>query len=46
MLVAGSPYGRILQPAEIAPLFVDVVDPQKTAVSGEVFTAAAAAAGS
>jgi NAD(P)-dependent dehydrogenase (short-subunit alcohol dehydrogenase family) len=45
MLVANSPYGRILQPAEIAPLYVDVVDPQKTAVSGEVFTASAADGG-
>jgi hypothetical protein len=45
MLVADSPYGRILQPAEIAPLYVDVVDPQKTAVSGEVFTASAADGG-
>lgn len=40
-LVADTPYGRILQPAEIAPLFVAVVDPQDSAVSGEVFTAAA-----
>jgi NAD(P)-dependent dehydrogenase (short-subunit alcohol dehydrogenase family) len=41
MLTANSPYGRILQPAEIAPLYVAVVDPLKTGVSGEIFTAAA-----
>lgn len=45
MLTATSPYGRILQPAEIAPLYVTVVDPLKTAVSGEIFTAAAAVPG-
>ena len=45
MLIANSPYGRILQPAEIAPLYVAVVDPFKTGVSGEVFTSAAAITG-
>lgn len=45
MLTANSPYGRILQPAEIAPLYVAVVDPLKTGVSGEVFTAAAGITG-
>lgn len=45
MLTANSPYGRILQPAEIAPLYVAVVDPLKTGVSGEIFTAAAAIPG-
>lgn len=45
MLTANSPYGRILQPAEIAPLYVAVVDPLKTGVSGEIFTAAAAVPG-
>ena len=45
MLTANSPYGRILQPAEIAPLYVAVVDPFKTGVSGEVFTSAAAITG-
>jgi NAD(P)-dependent dehydrogenase (short-subunit alcohol dehydrogenase family) len=44
-LVANSPYGRILQPAEIAPLYVAVVDPLKTGVSGEVFTSAAGVTG-
>lgn len=38
-LVAGRPYERILQPAEIAPAYVDLVDPRKTAVTGEVFSA-------
>jgi hypothetical protein len=41
LLVADTPNGRILQPAEIAPLFVAVVDPMNTAVSGEVVTGAA-----
>lgn len=45
MLVANSPYGRILQPAEIAPLYVAVVDPLKTGASGEVFTSAAGITG-
>jgi len=45
MLTANSPYGRILQPAEIAPLYVAVVDPLKTGVSGEILTAAAAIPG-
>jgi NAD(P)-dependent dehydrogenase (short-subunit alcohol dehydrogenase family) len=44
-LVADTPYGRILQPAEIAPLFVAVVDPLNTAMSGEVVTGAAAEGG-
>jgi NAD(P)-dependent dehydrogenase (short-subunit alcohol dehydrogenase family) len=44
-LVANNPYRRILQPAEIAPLFVALVDPQMTAVSGEVFTAGAGTGG-
>ena len=42
MLTANSPYGRILRPAEIAPLYVAVVYPLKTGVSGERFAAAAA----
>lgn len=45
MLVANSPYGRILQPAEVAPLYVAVVDPLKTGASGEVFTSAAGITG-
>jgi NAD(P)-dependent dehydrogenase (short-subunit alcohol dehydrogenase family) len=45
MLVANSPYGRILQPAEIAPMYVAVVDPLKTGASGEVFTSAAGVTG-
>jgi hypothetical protein len=45
LLVADTPYGRILQPAEIAPLFVVVVDRMNTAMSGEVVTAAAAGGG-
>jgi NAD(P)-dependent dehydrogenase (short-subunit alcohol dehydrogenase family) len=45
LLVADTPYGRILQPAEIAPLFVAVVDPMNTAMSGEVVTGAAAGGG-
>lgn len=44
-LVTDTPYGRILQPAEIAPLFVAVVDPLNTAMSGEVVTGAAARGG-
>ena len=44
-LVADTPYGRILQPAEIAPLFLAVVDPLNTAMSGEVVTGATAGGG-
>lgn len=40
-VVSATVYGRMLQPAELGPLYVDLVDPFKTVVSGESFTGAA-----
>lgn len=36
-----SPYGRIMQPAEIATLYVSLVDPLKISVSGQVWASTA-----
>lgn len=39
------PFGRMEQPVELAPLYVNVAEPDKTFVSGEVFAAAGASPG-